>query len=121
MQLAAVNIMSLATSVGAAYSVWDVACPRHQGSTEPCTMKHCPMHSTSETTHGPSHPPSDVDVCFLSCPSDETFVDDRGRVGLFVGMPNTLATPELVTDATHLSSVTMPDPVWPVPSPPPRD
>ena len=100
----------------------DVACPHHRGSDEPCAMKHCPMHGSSRPSQPSHHSPphqSDVDGCFLSCPSDSTLVVDLGTTGLLVEI-DVLAIPDLVIDATTLVLPAIEDPSRPVLGPPPR-
>jgi hypothetical protein len=99
----------------------DVACPHHRGLELPC-MKHCPMHGSSKPSQPSHHSPpdqSDVDGCFLLCPSDSTLVVDLGTTGLLVDI-DVLAIPDLVIDATPLVLPAIEDPARPVLGPPPR-
>jgi hypothetical protein len=99
----------------------DVACPHHRGLELPC-MKHCPMHGSSKPSQPSHHSPpdqSDVDGCFLLCPSDSTLVVDLGTTGLLVDI-DVLAIPDLVIDATPLVLPAIEDPSRPVLGPPPR-
>ncbi len=100
----------------------DVECPHHRGSDEPCAMTHCPMHGSSQPsqpTHHSPPPQSDVDECFLSCPSDSTLVVNLGATGLLVVI-EPLAIPDLVVDTMTLVLPAIEDPSRPVLSPPPR-
>lgn len=117
-QFTAVGAFSLAATVSAAHVVETDACPHHRASTEPCTMKHCPMRDKDQPTRAPSHQPADTAECHFSCPSDQTVAIDLGLVALLAGA-DALATP-VAADATIFASATMADQAQRVPSPPPR-
>lgn len=128
-QMVFLGSMSVAAvSIRAAVVLQDIdvdeepACPHHRGSDEPCAMKHCPMHGSSSPSEPSHHSPpdqSDVDGCFLSCPSDSTLGVDLGTTGLLADIDG-LAIPDLVIDSPPLALPAIEDPSRPVLGPPPR-